>query len=142
MVDAHDPAAMAIVGQFELPENDPATCATTTTTTAFTAHNATLTHDLALVSWYAGGVQVVDISDPTAPHQLAELRADPIPQVALEDPGLGTNPGMWSYPVVQDGLIWVVDIRNGLYALRYEGPYVDEIEEARFLEGNSNVGDL
>lgn len=141
MVDAHDPAAMAIIGEYQLPENDPATCASHPTT-AFTAHNATLTHDLALVSWYAGGLQVLDISDPTAPVQRAEFRADPIGPVAVEDPGLGTNPGMWSYPVVQGGVIWVVDIRNGLYALRYEGPFVDELEEARFLEGNSNVGDL
>jgi hypothetical protein len=36
-------------------------------------------------------------------------------------------------------LIYVVDIRNGLYVLRYTGPHADEVA---FLEGNSNLGDL
>jgi hypothetical protein len=47
---------------------------------------------------------------------------------------------MWSYPIVQDGLIYVVDIRNGLYVLEYHGPDQDEVASIRFLEGNSNVG--
>ena len=33
---------------------------------------------------------------------------------------------MWSYPIIEDGLIYVVDIRNGLYVLEYHGPYEDE----------------
>jgi len=43
-----------------------------------------------------------------------------------------------SYPVVKDGLIYVVDVRNGLYVLRYEGPYAAELR-VEFLEGNSNL---
>jgi hypothetical protein len=34
-----------------------------------------------------------------------------------------------------------VDIRNGLYILRYTGPHADEVAGVRFLEGNSNLGD-
>ncbi len=26
---------------------------------------------------------------------------------------------MWSFPIIKDGLIYVVDIRNGLLVLRY-----------------------
>ena len=48
---------------------------------------------------------------------------------------------MWSYPVIQDGLIYVVDLRNGLYILKYNGPYEDEVNQTKFLEGNSNQGD-
>src|SRR5215218_3423483 len=48
---------------------------------------------------------------------------------------------MWSYPVIQDGLIYVVDLRNGLYILRYKGPYDREVSDINFLEGNSNQGD-
>ena len=48
---------------------------------------------------------------------------------------------MWSYPVVADGLIYVVDLRNGLYVLRYTGPGADDVAEISFLEGNSNLGD-
>ncbi len=43
---------------------------------------------------------------------------------------------MWSFPIIKDGLIYVVDIRNG-----YTGPRADEVDPIRFLEGNSNLGD-
>jgi hypothetical protein len=42
---------------------------------------------------------------------------------------------------VQDGLIYLVDLRNGLYILRYRGPCQEELDSVSFLEGNSNVGD-
>ena len=45
---------------------------------------------------------------------------------------------MWSYPVVQNGLIYVVDIDLGLYILRYDGPHADEVRNAAFVEGNSS----
>jgi hypothetical protein len=48
---------------------------------------------------------------------------------------------MWSYPIIRDGLVYVVDIRNGLYVLRYDGPRADEVSQTRFLEGNSTLGD-
>jgi hypothetical protein len=35
----------------------------------------------------------------------------------------------------------VIDIRNGLYVLRYTGPHQGEIKHIQFLEGNSNLGD-
>jgi len=48
---------------------------------------------------------------------------------------------MWSYPIIKDGLIYVVDIRNVLYVLRYTGPGAEEVAAVTFLEGNSNLGD-
>jgi hypothetical protein len=48
---------------------------------------------------------------------------------------------MWSFPIIHNGLIYVVDIRNGLYILRYNGPRANEITGIAFLEGNSNLGD-
>ena len=48
---------------------------------------------------------------------------------------------MWSYPVIQDGLIYTVDLRNGLYILKYNGPHEQEVDDITFLEGNSNQGD-
>ncbi len=138
-VDIADPTAPRVVGEFALPEQDPALCASYPALTAFTAHNATVTHDLALVTWYAGGLQAIDLSDPTAPSPLAELRPEPIASVAKEDPGLsGNHVEMWSYPVIADGLIYVVDVRNGLYVLRYHGRWGEQISQLRFAEGNSN----
>lgn len=137
-VDIADATAPSVAGEYALPEQDPAQCASVAPNTAFTAHNATLTHDLALVTWYAGGLQAIDISDPAQPFQLAELRPDPLPHVTTEDPGLGGNKvEMWSYPIIDDGLIYVVDVRNGLYVLRYHGRWGEQVSATRFAEGNS-----
>ena len=83
--------------------------------------------------------------------QLAEFKPEPLPSVGVEDPRLSSDgilPGrtdnkvvMWSYPVIQDGLIYTVDLRNGLYILKYNGPYQQEVDDIKFLEGNSNQGD-
>ena len=48
---------------------------------------------------------------------------------------------MWSYPIIRKGLIYVIDIRNGLYILRYTGPRWQEAAFIYFLAGNSNLGD-
>lgn len=140
-VDVSDPAAPRVVGEFGLPENDPAICAQSAfERVAFTAHNVTATHDLAFATWYAGGLQVIDLADPAKPRQLVELRPEPLAAVAVEDPALGGNAvEMWSYPIIKDGLIYVVDARNGLYVLRYGGLHSDQVLGEDFLEGNSNL---
>lgn len=140
MVDIADPSRPMLLGEYKLPENDPA-CAADGPMIAFTAHNATVTHDLALVTWYAGGLQAIDISDPANPTQLAEFRPEPLAQVTVEDPGLGggNHVEMWSYPIIKDGLIYVVDVRNGLYVMRYEGRWADQLRVTDFAEGNSNL---
>jgi hypothetical protein len=140
IADISDPTAPKLVGTLRLAENLEPFCATPHDRVAFTAHNATVTHDLALVTWYAGGILAVDISDAKDPTALTALRPDPLASVAAEDPGLGGDQvEMWSYPVIQDGLIYVADVRNGLYVLRYHGPWSDQIDAVAFLEGNSNL---
>ncbi len=47
---------------------------------------------------------------------------------------------MWSYPIIKNGLIYVIDVRNGLFILRYTGPHANDVREIEFLEGNSNLG--
>jgi hypothetical protein len=139
-VDVSDPARPALLGQFGIAENDPAFCTQPRPRISFTAHNATVTRDLALVTWYAGGLLALDLADPAHPAKLAELLPEPLPAVTTEDPGLGGNPvEMWSYPVVQDGLIYVVDVRNGLYVLRYHGAHEEQLAADPFIEGNSNL---
>jgi hypothetical protein len=140
MVDIANPAEPALLGEYKLPENDPS-CTANGPMVAYTAHNATATMHLGLVTWYAGGLQAIDISDPNAPFSLAEFRPEPLASVAVEDPGLGgSKVEMWSYPIIKDGLIYVVDSRNGLYVIRYSGRWAEEIKLRGFLEGNSNLG--
>jgi hypothetical protein len=91
----------------------------------------------------------VSVENPRSPYRLAEFAPKPLNNVMLEDPRLSSDPDtgnnekvvMWSYPIVANGLIYVVDIRNGLYVLRYGGRFRKEVERISFLEGNSNQGD-
>jgi hypothetical protein len=112
-------------------------------TSSFSSHNPTVTPNLALVSWHSAGLQVVSIEDPRHPVQVAEFVPEPLPAVAMEDPVLSSGPDkvvMWSYPIIVNGLIYVVDVRNGLYILAYDGPHEREVDGVAFLEGNSNLG--
>jgi hypothetical protein len=128
---------------------------------SFSSHNPTVLRDLAIIDWHSGGVQAIDISDATHPKQAGFFMPQPIPVVGTEDPALSAGPAttvsellnpnvndpdfktkvvMWSYPIIKDGLIYVIDIRNGLYILRYTGPHSDQVENTQFREGNSTVG--
>jgi hypothetical protein len=141
IVDIADPTEPAIAGEYRLGENDPARCAGTgPDRVTYTAHNATATENLALVTWHAAGLHAIDLADPTAPAAAAVFLPEPLASVQTEDPALGGEPVlMWSVPIVRDGLVYVVDIRNGLYVLRYHGPHEDELANTSFAEGNSNL---
>ena len=137
------------VAQYKLtPHNSPEHCAGNTDEryqyTSFSAHNPTLTKNLAFITWHSGGLQAVSLENPLQPAQVAVFLPEPLSAVQTEDPALSAGPDkvvMWSYPIIRDGLIYVVDIRNGLYILKYHGPFEAEVAGIRFLEGNSNLGD-
>jgi hypothetical protein len=112
--------------------------------TSFAAHNPSLTKNLAFITWHSGGLQAISIENPLQPRKVAEFLPAPLPFVQTEDPALSSGLDkvvMWSYPIVKDGLIYVVDVRNGLYILKYHGPFEAEAAGIRFLEGNSNLGE-
>jgi hypothetical protein len=111
---------------------------------SYSSHNPTVTRNLVLDSWHSGGEQAIDVSDPGNPLQVGWFSPTPLAAVANEDPALSTGPNkvvMWSFPIVRNGLIYAIDIRNGLYVLRYTGPRSQEIAGISFLEGNSDLGD-
>lgn len=146
MIDISDPTAPTIQGEYRLPENDPGFCMTDVPrpSSSYSAHNPTQTANIVFSSWHSGGMQAIGVADPANPVQLAELRPEPLPYVVQEDPMLSAGLDkvvMWSYPVIQDGLIYVADLRNGLYVLRYTGPHQEEVDGISFLEGNSNQAD-
>jgi hypothetical protein len=149
MVDISDPERPTVEAEYKLPENEPSTCADWNPAhTSYSAHNPTLTPHIAFTTWHSGGFQAVSVADPDDPTQLAEFFPEPLDEVMLEDPRLSSDPDtgrhekvvMWSYPIIRRGLIYVVDLRNGLYVLEYEGPFEREVDRIRFLEGNSNQG--
>jgi hypothetical protein len=111
---------------------------------SYSSHNPTPTRNIVFDSWHSGGEQAIDLSDPGRPLQTGWFAPTPLAAVANEDPALSAGPNknvMWSFPIIRDGLIYVVDVRNGLFVLRYTGAHSDEVNPIRFLEGNSNLGD-
>jgi hypothetical protein len=148
IIDVHDPSQPKIVGSFKIFQNtetfmsqvDPAT----QNFTSYSTHNPTVLSHLVIDSWHSGGLQAIDIADPAHPRQDGFVSPTPLASVALEDPALSRGPNkvvVWSFPIIRDGLIYVVDIRNGLFIYRYRGPHHGEVDHIKFLEGNSNLGD-
>jgi len=135
-----------VVSDYRLAQNHEEFCQTDPPrpTASYSAHNPTLTPNLAVISWHSGGLQVIDISNPTKPVQSAEFVPTPVVPVVQDDPVLSSGIDkvvVWSYPIIKDGLIYVTDVRNGLYILKYTGPFEDEVSDTDFIEGNSNLGD-
>jgi LVIVD repeat len=137
-----------LLSQFKTPENHRSFCASLSEAdknyTSYSTHNLTVLPHVVISAWHSDGLRAVDIADPANPAAAGTFIPQPLPSVATEDPALsrGTNGVVvWSYPIIKDGLIYVIDIRNGLYVLRYTGPHADEVASTGFLEGNSNVGD-
>jgi hypothetical protein len=150
MVDISNPAVPTVEAEFKLPENETDTCDDwNPPRTSYSAHNPTHTPNIVFTTWHSGGFQAINVDQPANPTQLAEFFPEPLEEVMLEDPRLSGDPDtgrnekvvMWSYPIIKDGLIYVVDLRNGLYVLRYRGRFDREVRGVDFLEGNSNQGD-
>jgi hypothetical protein len=150
IINIDNPVRPTVRAEYRIPENDPSTCDDwNPPRTSYSAHNPTLTPRIAFSTWHSGGFQAVSIQRPTHPSQLAEFFPTPLDSVLFEDPRLSSDPEtgrhekvvMWSYPIIKDGLIYVVDLRNGLYVLRYTGAFEREVRRVAFLEGNSNQGD-
>ena len=145
-VDISDPVKPKVASEYKLPQNEESFCPQDAAhaTTSFAAHNPTLTKSIAFITWHSGGLQAVDISDPKKPTKLTEFVATPVFPILQEDPVLssgGDKVVAWSYPIIKDGLIYFVDVRNGLYVMDYKGPYENEVATVDFIEGNSNLGD-
>ncbi len=150
LIDVADPEHPTIVGEYKLFQNsqafqgssgdDPAT----EQFTSYGSHNPTVLPNIAFDSWHSGGLQAIDIADPARSAQGGWFSPKPLDDVANEDPALSRGPNkvvFWSYPIIKNGLIYVIDIRNGLYVLRYTGPHAADANGITFFEGNSNLGD-
>src|SRR5262249_36659165 len=138
LVDVSDPVRPRAVSVLSSPENDPAKCRDSPVGT-YTSHNPTLVRDLPHITRRSTGLQAFDLSAPAQPQRVAEFRPS-ASEPGQRDPQLGATPAMtWSYPIIRDGLIYVADINQGLYILRYQGPHSDELAGVAFAERNSNL---
>ncbi|HLZ68991.1 MAG TPA: PA domain-containing protein [Dehalococcoidia bacterium] len=82
----------------------------------YSAHNPFVVGNLAFVSWYTDGVRVFDISDPTAPRELAAY-VPPVTHNPLQTEFPDT-PLVWGAYVAGD-VVYLSDINGGLYTLRW-----------------------
>ena len=144
MADVSDEANPTLLGEFKLGENDCDRAKSLNGT--FTSHNQTVFPNVVLMGWYAGGLRAVDISDPSKPVESGAFVPKPTFEPDRRDnrlffPGAEADRwigAMWSYPVVQNGLVYVVDIDLGLFILEYTGRHAREVKQAAFVEGNSS----
>jgi hypothetical protein len=150
LINISDPAHPNIVGEYRIIQDTPSRCGNaaddplTDQFASYSSHNPTVLPDLAVVAWHSGGLQISDISSAAHPVQAGFYFPVPLRAIATEDSALSRGASkvvFWSYPIIKDGLIYVVDVRNGLYILRYTGAHSDELNAVKFLEGNSNLGD-
>jgi hypothetical protein len=151
LIDISDQAHPRLVGEYREPQNLKSYCDSAagqdkmnTYFTSYSSHNPTVTRDIAFVTWHSDGLQAISLADPAHPTQAGQFMPDPLPYVVTEDPSLSLGESKvvaWSYPIIRDGLIYIVDIRNGLFVVRYTGPHADDVAGISFLEGNSNLGD-
>lgn len=150
LINVSDPTHPQIVGEYKIAQDQQSFCGSpaddpaTEQFTSYSSHNPTVLPDVAFVDWHSGGLQAIDIANPASPAQAGWFSPQSLPTVATEDPALSRGPNkvvMWSYPIIRNGLIYAIDIRNGLYILRYTGPHAFEAAGIHFLEGNSNLGD-
>ena len=148
MVNIKDPAKPRVVAEYKITQNYQEYCETVpedqNNLSSYSAHNPTLTDHLAFITWHSGGLQAIDLTRPADPVQTAVFVPTPLATVVTEDPALSSGRDKvvtWSYPIIKKGLIYMTDVRNGLYILKYKGPYEDEVADIGFLEGNSNLGD-
>lgn len=89
----------------------------------YTSHNPTVLQNLLLISWRGAGTRAIDISNPFMPHEVGFY----FPQTAVGADGQRVRIHMASYPVIKDGLVYVLDRFNGLFVLRYTGPFREEV---------------
>jgi hypothetical protein len=132
IADSNNPAYPEIVSSVLLPENR---CDNLPHPDAvFSSHNPLVVDNLVFVSWYAAGVQALDLRDPYAPQRVGQFV--PTGEGIASRGLLGSYQSqMFSYPILRDGLLYVTDSRNGLYVLRYTGPGA-EVLGLRWVEGN------
>jgi hypothetical protein len=137
VADVRDPAQPVLAGSFNLPENVGPCASLPQADAVFTSHNPLVVGPLAFVSWYGGGLEAFDLSTPSQPARAGlfvpdgsgPLGGSPYGSYAVQ---------VWSYPILRQGLIYVSDIRAGLFILRYTGPGADALASVPLAQGNAN----
>ncbi len=155
------PKTIGVFGTLEqLPENCTATGpkpGTAERRAAFSPHDQLVFPHILFTTYYGGGLLAIDISNPFMPVEVGHFFGKPVDQVrwaheiasptvmkgdgsglALSQPSDGPPDIIaFSYVDSYNGLLAYADVNNGLYLVRYTGPYADEIpSQGICLSGN------
>ena len=149
MIDINDETRPRVAAEYKLPVNEESSCASTPPdrehASSFSAHNPTLTRNLALVTWHGAGLQAIDLRNPARPEPGGPVRPRAAPARPHRGPDALQRPRQGRHVELPDhqgrARSTSIDVRNGLYILRYRGPHQRQVARAKFLDGNSNSGD-
>jgi len=92
---------------------------------AWAIHNTEVNGDRAYSSWYSNGVVALDISDPAGPTMVGQFVPPTNPRHgSFLNRFLGKGPALvWGVAIDPDsGLLYVSDMRTGLWIVRPTGP--------------------
>jgi hypothetical protein len=103
----------------------------------FSTHQILPLENLFFQSWYSAGLRAWDIANPWLPMETGVFVPKPeFPDVVepfRDSPDVWT----WSYPVLYNGDIYVMDENSGLFILRYTGQRAGEVPTSGLFEGNA-----
>jgi hypothetical protein len=89
----------------------------------YTLHNALVIGETVYTSWYSDGVRVLDVSDPSAPEEIASF-VPPAGQNPVKPSQRGTltnTPQVWGVVVDEDtDLVYASDMNTGLWILEVD----------------------
>ncbi len=116
VVDCSDPSNLSVVASYT-NDRDPGSI----------IHNVLIDGDFAYISWYRAGLEILDVSVPTAPVRVGYYDTYP---------GSGDGyDGAWGvYPFASSGYVYVSDIDTGLYVFEFD-------PNGGFLEGTITDAD-
>jgi hypothetical protein len=131
----------SIFGAFTIPENLVENCGENVAKfpgASFNAHKSLVFRNLMFVSWIAGGVRAIDISNPGTPFEAGFFFNKPVRATA--DGEVNPELGIRNHPTLKDGLLYFLDGSSGLYVLKYTGPRKEEIpQEGLFTQQQVQV---
>jgi hypothetical protein len=103
----------------------------------FSTHQILPFRNLFFQSWYSAGLRAWDIANPWLPMETGVFVPKPeFPNVVepfRDSPDVWT----WSYPVLYNGNIYVMDENSGLFILKYTGRRALEVPSRGLFEGNA-----
>lgn len=131
-------------GSFKIPETIVERCPQTREKfplargASFNAHKSLVFENLMFVSWIAGGVRAIDISNPGTPFEAGFYFSKPVRETAAGE--MNPELGIRNHPALKDGLLYLIDGDSGLYVLKYTGPRKEEIpQEGLFTQQQVQV---